>query len=674
MQLNRTLIVVQSPRAGSGTPDAACMYAGIDGHDVVLCTHDPRAAATPGAILIDAALLSGLDLFAPPDPSVHCRDYALYAARVALPDYAHYWLIDGQVRINTAEAWDFFGRFLDPAGLGGADLLAMKLGPRNAAWGAGERMAAGGGVHGCLFSVIRASGHAADVLLRARRRAGADASLASPQSWPHDQAFVPTAAVQAGLRLADLNGDPAAAPTYTEASAASTLVHDGAELASRPADGLIYHPVRDLEAWIEESDMLAGPVRLRTLDNPAGLRGPAGASLLDRMGHSCARSTHFRPSALVPLVLAESLWRSRPWQNAPDAPAIPAPSGRDAICRRTWERHFGGAKPVGTAHTALCRVSREDINLVKHTDFACGPGEPIARLPSGLSIPYAYDLEGRTLLLTLHAGLGGVLSHPFLYGGQREMTRVVARIGFSDLPAALGPMATDARPVLVFSVGRTGSTLFKQLIGCVTPRSISEPDAITQLGDQVAAVPEADRRALVYYAMAPLLDLRLPGGADGRCVIKLRSQVNGLAAEVAQAFPAAKYVFMLRERHAWARSTFRAFGMKPAYAANRLAQALRALRLLQTSGVDLSLIPYEGLVADPHATIGRLMGADPASDPALYERISAAATADSQAGHGLSRERTSRQPAGEAAWMAAFDVAWQACRPEKLVRALGVDY
>ena len=118
--------------------------------------------------------------------------------------------------------------------------------------------------------------------------------------------------------------------------------------------------------------------------------------------------------------------------------------------------------------------------------------------------------------------------------------------------------------MLIFSLGRTGSTLLEKLVGCVTARSISEPDTATQLSAnraRLAALPADQRRALIYYSIAPFFQLRIPGGEKARCVIKFRSQVSGIAAEFADTFPEARYVFMLRERRAWARSTFRAFRM-----------------------------------------------------------------------------------------------------------------
>jgi hypothetical protein len=443
---------------------------------------------------------------------------------------------------------------------------------------------------------------------------------------------------------------------------------------------LIHQPVRCFDDWTHEAEVLAasGARRFRSVENPAGIRRMASAAKLDRLGHSCLRVPSFSAAALVPLMLAEGLWRTRPWAGPNAEPDLEGTRRR--ACLNSLERRFGvngENPPIGTVHTAICRRSPNNVMGVKPQDFEMGDGLPISRLPRPFALPYAYDLASRDLLLTLHMNLQELLARPFLYAGQRELTRVIARIPLANMPRIYGTINPVAEPVLVFSLGRTGSTLLQKLIGCVTPRSFSEPDTWTQLADagpQASSLAWEERRLAIYYAIAPLFQVRLPGGADGRCVIKLRSQANGLAQDIARTFPAAKYVFMLREKRAWARSTFRSFGMTPVAAANRLLQAFRGLRQLQHNRVDLTLLSYEDVITDPYGTTALLTGADPAGDPALAARIAAVAAADSQAGHGLSRQYTARMRDGELAWMTAFEDKWAEIRPEKLLKQLKLEY
>jgi hypothetical protein len=656
MPSNRTLIVVRlnGPRT-TEAPDHTA-YAGIEGHDVLtLAPSDTEPQP--------------LGLYAPPNHWQRCRDYALYAARAARPDYAHYWLIDGETCINAASPADLLIALARVE----ADLMAPRFGARPASWGWGAHLRARGlTVHGCALPMVRLSGGALDTLLAARRAHTAEPGLASPQAWPADEAFVPTMLVKAGLRALDLN-QATKTPCYTEETLGGALVHDRRQLAAHAPDGLIYHPARDLERWIQEVEqaVIAASGRQRSLADPAGVRTQAGAGLLDRLGHSCLRHPVFQQNALVPLMLAESLWRTRPWQAEPS----PMP-GRDRVCRLNLDRRFGGAPPVASAHLAWSPLPKNSLVFVKPTDFETGDAFDLAHLPTACALPYAFDLPARQMLMTLHASLAGVLDHPFLYGAQRDMTRVIARVPVENLPLIYGAPDPGFAPVLVFSIGRTGSTLFKKLIECVTPRAFSEPDTLTQLAESphTRMLSPDELSAMLYYAVAPLARVRLPGGADGRCVVKLRSQANGITREVARALPGAKYVFMLRDHIAWARSTFRSFGMSPANVANRLVQALFALKRLMDAHVDLTVVFYEDIVADPHATVARLTGADPDADSALAARIDAVAAADSQRGSGISRARTSQKPEGEDAWMAAFEAEWAERRPARLITKLKLRY
>jgi hypothetical protein len=187
-------------------------------------------------------------------------------------------------------------------------------------------------------------------------------------------------------------------------------------------------------------------------------------------------------------------------------------------------------------------------------------------------------------------------------------------------------------------------------------------------------MPPEDRRAMIYYAMAPFFQVQIPGAAASRCVIKFRSQVNGIAGQVAETFPAARYVFMLRERRAWARSTFRSFRLSPAAVVERALQGLAAVQAQRDQGVDLHVVSYEGLIADPQEAVARLTATDVAGDPALWQRIADTMAQDSQARHRLSRETTSRPVEGEESWMAAFEALWSEKCPKDLLAELRLSF
>ncbi len=637
---------------------------------------DPGQTDDPGVVSFTPDLLSRIGLYAHPRYQSLCGDYWLHVVRDARPHYQHYWLIDEEAWINTNDLQAFFTRFDGHP----ADLLAAQFGPRDEDWGWAKTMQPlGMPPHGALLTMARLSRGAIDHLGTLRRTLSADPDFAGVGTWPHDMAFVATVLAHAGFLCSDLN--ETGPPCYNDDSLRLTPLHDRAALADMPMDGLIYYPVRSLNTWLDLAETTIGAVRRHpgTPCRPPGLRTAHDAAFLDRISQACLDRPKATGAALVPLMLAQDLWQRSPWQPgaATDPDSVPAKRAR----RRAAElrRHFAPnpARPaLATAHLAACNLPRDSLEVARPDDFVLGPPQPLGLFPADVALPYAFDMAARELLMTLHVSLCGVLDQTFLYTAQRDRTRVVARVPLGSLPRIYGPPDPQATPVLIFSLGRTGSTLFQKLVGCVTARSISEPDTLTQLANDRAgllALPEDVQRAMVYYAIAPLFDIDLPHGGSGRCMIKMRSHVNVLSTEIAQTFPAAKYVFMLREPRAWARSFFRAFNVQPANAVERLLQWLGDLRRLQQSGVDLSIIHYESMVADPYDTVARLTGADPRADATLAARIAKVAAADSQAGNRLSRARTSVERDDERDWLASFDAHWARRRPGKLIEAIGVE-
>ena len=76
--------------------------------------------------------------------------------------------------------------------------------------------------------------------------------------------------------------------------------------------------------------------------------------------------------------------------------------------------------------------------------------------------------------------------------------------------------------------------------------------------------------------------------------------------------------------------------------------------------MDLQVLDYDDVVADPIEAVGKLMNTDISARPDLVERIGTVMAQDSQASHRLSRNATSRRPDDEEAWMDAFERAWSA--------------
>lgn len=302
--------------------------------------------------------------------------------------------------------------------------------------------------------------------------------------------------------------------------------------------------------------------------------------------------------------------------------------------------------------------------LVSPNDLEGEAPAEVDALPLDRAVPYCFDFARRQLILTLHDRPLDLLEEPFFYIAQRKAMQEVAYVGFDRLDEVFGTTA-PAQPVMIFSLGRTGSTLLDGLIGTTMRWSLSEPDAISQLALsrlKTAALTAEERRSLYWHSLSPLMNL---AGQEG-CAVKLRSQVSSAAGEVARAFPEARFVFMVRERKAWARSTFRAFRLPPERVAHRLLEGIKGIAQLRAAGVDLQILRYEDVLKDPAAELRRLVGAHADRVPDFEARVAEVMGRDSQAGSVLERGKITRPPEEEADWVEKFEAHWAKVRPAEV--------
>ncbi len=672
----RSLIIVRTHKADPASFTAYDLYAEASGLDVTFCV-DARGGPVDmlgrNAVAFDRATLARMGLFAHPNSGWQCGDYCYYATRLARPDYDFYWLVEPDVRIHAEDLGAFFAQFADIT----TDFLAARFGKRTDVWYWTRTVVPlGMPPHGCLFPITRMSGAAVDQAFATRQRLSTDPATASRDMWPNDEAFTASVLVNAGLSCADLN--VAGIVCHSQHTLGAGAIVDYETIAAIPPNGLIYHPVRAFLPWLERAETRVAALENHRAGKARRNRLRAEASYLGSVATACLRHPDHADSALVPLMLAHELWRDRLWSSLPDGENVAADRHEEALSAAKLEKRFGpghGRPWLGEAYTAHRRVSADKMSTVKPDDFDYGAAVPLGRFPAAVALPFAFDMETQDLLFTLHVVPSKLLHAPFLYAAQREMARGAARLPLASLPGIYGEPSAELRPVLIFSLGRTGSTLLERLLGCVTARCISEPDTLTQLANhrqQFAVLAEATRRAMIYYSVAPFLHVAVPGSENMRCVIKLRSQVNGIAGDVADVLPRAKYVFMVRERTAWARSTFRSFRLAPQNVVERLLGGIAAIAALRARGVDLDVVSYEELVGDPVAFVSRIAGADLAKDAALAARLGAVMNTDSQAEHRLARDRTSVPLEGEAAWMAEFERLWAERRPSEKLANLGL--
>ncbi len=276
-------------------------------------------------------------------------------------------------------------------------------------------------------------------------------------------------------------------------------------------------------------------------------------------------------------------------------------------------------------------------------------------LPAG-TLPYCADLMRERALFTTHdeAGLAKLLTAAFMFNEQLETATGILSVPFEQLDELFAP--APAPPVLVFSPGRTGSTLLVRLLAAGGLACASEPDMLTQLGrtprDAFALLPAGTREALARACLAQL-GQTLGGGV----IVKLRSQCNARPLLLTEAAPGCRVVFMLRGVTAWALSRHRSFLEPPEIVASILRQAIDALDKLAFSGAPFDLLWFETLAADPAAAL-RVCAPGLPFDAGLLDSVMAR---DSQAGTMIAREFVASAPAQDG-FMAQLARDWRDAR------------
>lgn len=212
------------------------------------------------------------------------------------------------------------------------------------------------------------------------------------------------------------------------------------------------------------------------------------------------------------------------------------------------------------------RRKYRDFAVSSLDDFALGDSEEFdaSQLLSDPRISlYALDFERSSAIFVELSAAVTLEKKPFFYLAQfNEATHLIA-IPLEEFEAlAARAEVDDNRLVFIQSVGRCGSTLVSRVFASMASvRSLSEPDAFTNLvrwrGSALA--PDSVIRRIadscVRICCKPLAGSEAPSFV----AIKFRSQCIEIDDLLAEAFPAAKHIYLTREPISWLDSSYRAF-------------------------------------------------------------------------------------------------------------------
>ena len=206
---------------------------------IVAMLVDERQAPVPTELpkvsLTDAACAK-LGLHTPNDFAWRCGDYGFYLARQQFPDEVHYWMIEYDVAISGDAAQFFATCDAHPH----VDMLAADVRPATRDWWWRASVAASDArPYRCFFPVVRLSARAVDTL--AAKRRDHSRRLLRRLLWPNDESFAATAAMAAGLSIADVND--LGERFYEGDTYSYTNVIDGSRFMPEGAAPRLHHPV-----------------------------------------------------------------------------------------------------------------------------------------------------------------------------------------------------------------------------------------------------------------------------------------------------------------------------------------------------------------------------------------------------------------------------------------------
>ena len=323
-------------------------------------------------------------------------------------------------------------------------------------------------------------------------------------------------------------------------------------------------------------------------------------------------------------------------------------------------------------HFDIADRQRELRDTVAPDDFLLMRRETELPFPRG-TLAYCVDKQAERVLYSVHGeNLAGLFDAPFLYGEQLNQATGVVSVPYERL-TEIEPEHCAPAPTLVFSPGRTGSTLLARLLRAIGQGCASEPDMPTQ----ICRFGREDRRRIglpMEAALQRACIVSLAQAVGPSPFIKLRSHCNARPLPMLEAVPGARAIFMLRNRHAWARSRHRAFGEPPASIAAILREAMDAVDKLGGAGVPFGIVWFEDLRRDPLRVLRDSLSLPDADAAAVHATMAR----DAQAGTAVARSRLAGQ-AVQDGFAAAFDAAWEAARqgaqwsPETLALVRDID-
>jgi hypothetical protein len=206
---------------------------------------------------------------------------------------------------------------------------------------------------------------------------------------------------------------------------------------------------------------------------------------------------------------------------------------------------------------------KTNLGAVRRSDFRLRDGEAIdpgiVLQDPNLSL-YCLDIENRQALFVETPPDCDLSSAPFFYQAQYQAALRLVQVPYDTLHRLAADIVMDpSRLILIYSVGRCGSTLVSQAFNEIEGvDSISEPDVFTQMLGEWGPGSLDDVEKAQLLKSCTLLQC-VPGQIRGAkaWALKFRSMVTQMGPLFHSVFPEAKAIFFYRHAEPWARSFLR---------------------------------------------------------------------------------------------------------------------
>lgn len=575
-----------------------------------------------------------------------CGDYFLYIAQQACPDYDFYWLCEPDVYFSFKTAHDFFKEFENKQA---ADLFAPFFGKRLEHWLWSKMVEViSKDVYGCLFPIVRVSRKAVCHLLAERvllTNLFLEQNL-SHSEWPNDESYVCTTLQRDKFLCRNINDiQKFLGPDF----GLTPILWDVA--INGPHRNRVLHPVVPATHYHRKFSL--------AFKNEFS---PQIKKYFSEKVFQNSESRHFS-DILINAVTAV-------YEDARSALPISGENINDDIKR--VDDFIQSAKALKSfaikQHTIMEKRNRLKIAPALPIDFELDYGNPTQAFDKSSLSPYAFDYDTSKFIFTQNDK--SIIEKPFFYQAQFENAAGIVTLPLGLAEEKYGPSSRLLNPTFIFSIGRCGSTLLSKLTRCVGKSSVSEPDIFTVFGSNKGKLSPSQANDVLFYTVKSLEAFF--GVPTAQLVIKLRSSCNGVCGDIHRNFPNAKYIFMIRELSSWSESFIKKFNWDKHLLFNTLVEGINALFFFKKHDIDIHLIAYEDLVADPASFLSILLDSNNGPGGVDQDLLKSIMSTHSQTGTGLEEEPKGNAEALEKRVLEFLEF-WGQNKPINKLQYIGLD-